>query len=1243
MIHRLTARSCRTGRQTATLLLSAALALTTGARIVLAEEVTLHVPSELPTIQEAIDAANDGDIVLVAPGDYVLDGPLDFNRHHDPGDSTSAPLKNVTLRSVGGPEETTLRLSEATLGEEVPTVQFVNGETEATTLEGFTVVGNVPDRSRFPSGLAPAVHCSGASATIRNSRIRGGITYGVQALLIIEDSSISRSMVAGIGPASSCGEDCGAGVEIRVLRSSINDGWGDGIDIRNDLFTCGVWDSFILRNRGTGIDARSAQPLAVTISGSVIAWNDGGIHSFGRNHVVDHSTIVWNRFVRMTKADVRNSIVLDMGFINQWTVSHSCLNVFWNGGNNIREFPNICGWTGPGDVYIDAAAPPGGDGGPDHPLAALRPLAELRELRNNEWSFALREGSPCIGTAEDGSHMGAVQEVCELSSGLSEVHFAPGDFEGASGEERLLLEGVSLVGAGADQTRVRGIELKLAADDDIRRVTLTDSKVSVGADSEIYDSDFDNTPIVCRGGSIVRIAACRFNRTPRALVFGTGVTGWVMDSHFKEHEVAAQFSGVGPRVAYCVFTRSRTALELFAGATPEFSHLTLHGNGTGLVCHDASPVVEDSIIWGSPGASIVVDGTSSPDVTFSCVQGGWPGEGNIDVDPQYCGWASCEAWVAATPNAAGDGTENNPYGSIAAALDGFRPSLAENSPCIRAASDGLSMGAIEQTGCPNVSACAGQTIHLAPGHFVESVSLYHKASLIGAGVDETAVQGTIAELRGGATVSALTLRGRLTLTANEAASVEAVSIENEYVAPSLDPPPPPTVTCGVGSRSEFRRVTITGGGAAIVGAEDGETRLIRCRVASTGAPAIETGGLLSLRDCTVVNSGYRLERVSTIDPFGPGFSTVAFGFAVSAPEVELVRSRIHYYGPVGGIADNLGGVSGRVVNARDATIDYDSQDFAPPRLSISAGIAHLTNCALFSDVRIGAGSTVNHSYLRWMKTWGRNTKVTNSIIWNPSSPGWVPVPPPDLSTVTHSIVQGGAPGEGNLDVDPRFVSFGLGDLRLTPNSPCIDAGSTEVNLDRDLEGGPRLCGAEVDIGPLESGACEWQDCNQNGFDDRMDIRSGRSEDLDSTGVPDECERLRFVRGTSTATAPSTALRRTSSLWRTFSSSAETSHRVELPPTSTATARCRDRRSISSSSRATSSSAGPNHRRRGRGSAVWGTRQTSCSAANSFRNVRSEIEPWCSAQSGSSADGLSRVSRRSFNVGFFHVFFSKEYL
>ena len=65
--------------------------------------------------------------------------------------------------------------------------------------------------------------------------------------------------------------------------------------------------------------------------------------------------------------------------------------------------------------------------------------------------------------------------------------------------------------------------------------------------------------------------------------------------------------------------------------------------------------------------------------------------------------------------------------------------------------------------------------------------------------------------------------------------------------------------------------------------------------------------------------------------------------------------------------------------------------------------------------------------------------ITNTILWN-NGPEEIYA---SSITVTYSDVQGGWPGEGNIDEDPMFVDPELGDYHLRASSPCIDAGTPD--------------------------------------------------------------------------------------------------------------------------------------------------------------------------------------------------------
>jgi hypothetical protein len=89
---------------------------------------TIRVPADQPTIQAGIDAAAEGDTVLVADGTYTGDGNRDI-------DFTG---KAIVVKSENGPENCVIDC-QGSVDDPHRGFIFQNGEVHTSILQGFTI------------------------------------------------------------------------------------------------------------------------------------------------------------------------------------------------------------------------------------------------------------------------------------------------------------------------------------------------------------------------------------------------------------------------------------------------------------------------------------------------------------------------------------------------------------------------------------------------------------------------------------------------------------------------------------------------------------------------------------------------------------------------------------------------------------------------------------------------------------------------------------------------------------------------------------------------------------------------------------------------------------------------------------------------------------------------------------------------------------------------------------------------
>ena len=257
----------------------------------------IRVPADRPTIQSAINAARPGDEIVVAPGRYV--------------ELINFAGKAVTVRSVAGPQSTIIDAG----GRAASAVSFVSGESAASRLEGFTIVGV----RGTPQSRGSAIRIAQASPTIADCIITQnvGAPAGGATVAGGSPSFIDVRFVSNIGIEAGGLSVVGGDLDLTGLVFESNVGAAGGVFAAGSTLT--ISRSTFSRN-GTGSGGGSGAGISLVgsafdISRSTFVGNGtvesmpgggqvfttfagGGVYAVQSRGVIDASRFVSNAAAR---------------------------------------------------------------------------------------------------------------------------------------------------------------------------------------------------------------------------------------------------------------------------------------------------------------------------------------------------------------------------------------------------------------------------------------------------------------------------------------------------------------------------------------------------------------------------------------------------------------------------------------------------------------------------------------------------------------------------------------------------------------------------------------------------------------------------------------------------------------------------------------------------------------------------------------------------------------------------------
>ncbi len=976
----------------------------------------INVPTENhPSIYAGIAGAINGDTVLVQPGTYIEN--INFNG------------KLITVASLFLTTQDPTYISSTSIDGDATAsvVIFESGEDSTAILCGFTITNGLA----FDGG---GIYCDNSSPKLEN-------------LSIIENSVNIR------GGGIYCNNSSGPILQKVIIANNIAYDNGGGIYFSNS-------SGPILQN--------------VTIANNISYNNGGGIYCDYFSSPSILNSIVWN-----------NSPQEIYNIAGTVIASYSDIQGDWTGVGNIDSNPLFVDTAG-GDYHLQATSPCIDAG---NPLSIFDPdgtIADMGALYFTQYFGPLwyisTTGSDITGNGSEQFPFVTIQHGINSSTNMDTVLVQPGTYgENINYNGKNISLG-SLYFTTADKSYISqtiidgnttGSVVTFESGEDSTAIlsgfTITDGVADFGGGIYCEDSSPTLTGLEISGNSANN---------------GGGISCDNSSPYIKKVSLSdnsAAISGGGlytyesnPSLIHVAIVENSATygggISSNENSSISLANVTISGNtasnaGGGIECwNNSNPSLINCILWNDSPQEIFLT-SSSITTTYSDIESGWTGFGNIDSDPLFVDAGNGDYHLQITSPCIDTGDPSSPLDPDGTITDMGAFYYQYYGPVWHISTIGSDITGTGSEQYPfatiqhgiNISS-ATDTVLVQPGTYFENVNYIGKritvASLFLTTQDTSYISQTVIDGSSGGRVvtfeseedstailcgfsitNGLADFGGGIICNNSSPYIKNVSILNNSATIFGG-----GIYCVELCYPKIYNVTITGNTASNAGGG------ISCHISSphiknatiNGNSADQAGGGIA---CTNYSSAY-IEDVIIVDnsAISGGGGIHSYSSSVTLQDVTIANNSsivgggiysYYYDSPILWnviISENTAGAGGGI---------YCSEN----------GYPMLNNVTITENSAQSGGGIYGND--------GTFTSIKNSILWN-NSPNEIY----DNSEIdiSYSDIQGGESGiignvvywnDGNIDSDPLFVDAVNGDYHLQPGSPCIDAGDPSSSSDPD--------------------------------------------------------------------------------------------------------------------------------------------------------------------------------------------------